>query len=73
VAQLTIYMPDEVAEQVRKAARRAHLSVSSYLTELASRSLKPRQWPEGFAGLYGSWEGDFPEPEDAPPTEPEAL
>jgi hypothetical protein len=74
MAQVTIYLPDDVEKKVRQEARRARKSLSSYMAELAAGRVQPgRQWPEGFAELFGSWEGDFPLPADAPPDEVDAF
>jgi hypothetical protein len=73
VAQVTIYLPDELAERVRNRAKRLKMSMSSYLTQLVARDARPSRWPRGFDSLYGTWKGPFPEPEDPPPEElPEA-
>ena len=73
MAQITIYVPDDVARQLRSAARRAKKSLSAYLTELASGRSKPRAWPEWFFDLQGSCRGALKAPEDPPPEEPIAL
>lgn len=68
MAQVTIYLPDELEKKVRREAKRARKSLSAYLAELAAGRRAPKKgWPEGFAALFGSWEGDFPQPEDALP------
>lgn len=74
MAQVTIYLPDQVEKKVRQEARRAHKSLSAYLTELAAGRVPNRsQWPRGFSELYGSWEGDLTPPADTPPNEVEPL
>jgi hypothetical protein len=73
MAQITIYLPDEIEKKVKDEAKRARLSVSAYISSLATHRLKPRRLPENFADLYGSWEGEFPEIEDRAPEEREAL
>jgi hypothetical protein len=71
MAQVTIYLPDDVARDVKARARRAGKSLSAYLTTLArregSRGARGDDWPKEFWELFGSWEGDFPIPEDRPP------
>ena len=48
MAQVTIYLPDQVEKKVRQEARRAHKSLSAYITELAGRG-----WAKGEAvALY---------------------
>ena len=71
MAQVTIYLPDAVARDVRARAKRAGLSLSAYMTALASRERRPQTeaWPKDFLKLLGSWEGSFPVPNDAPPND----
>lgn len=71
MAQVTIYLPDEVARDVRARARRAGKSLSAYLTELARGRTAARDdaWPKDFLELLGSWEGAFPIPDDPPPSD----
>jgi hypothetical protein len=69
VAQVTVYIPDDLERDLRLHARRAGKSLSSVVTELARARLRPAVWPDGFKELFGSWEGAFPEPEDPPPDE----
>ncbi len=72
MAQVTIYLPDEILKHVKREAKRRKISVSAYLTSLASRAAKPPEWPPDFASLYGSCP-DLKEPEDPPPGPVEAL
>lgn len=70
MAQLTIYLPDAVEKKVRADARRAKKTVSAYLSELATRKERAgdeRAWRKALLALGGSWEGKFPEIDDAPP------
>ena len=71
MAQITLYLPDDVAERVRREAKRAGKSLSAYMAELATGGKAPARWPAGFSRLYGSC--DLPAIEDAPPDEPETL
>jgi hypothetical protein len=73
MAQVTLYLPDDIAERIRLEAKRSHKSVSAYMADLATRELAPAGWPPGFAELWGSWEGSFPMAEDPPPDEIERL
>ena len=69
MAQLTIYLPDDVEKLVRKEARRAKKSVSAYLAELATQRVRAAdEWHAQLDALWGSWEGDFPSlDDDLPP------
>ena len=73
VAQISIYLPDDVARRLRSAARRAKKSLSAYLTELASGGCERRTWPKWFLDLQGSCRGTLKAPDDPPPEEPEGL
>jgi hypothetical protein len=69
MAQVTIYLPDELAERVRGRAKRLKMSMSAYLADLVEKDARPSRWPRGFDALYGSWKGTFEEPEDPPADE----
>lgn len=73
MAQLTIYLPEELERKVRERAKQQGKSVSAFLAEIARQAVEPDAWSEAFLELYGSWEGDFPEPTDQPPEEREPL
>ena len=67
VAQLNIYVPDEVAANLRRLADQQGVSLSKYATTLLTRE-QPSQWPsEFFAETCGFLTGDFPEIDDPPP------
>jgi hypothetical protein len=58
VPQLHFYVPQTVAERVRREADAASLSISQYLAEVVKRELRP-QWPEGFfEDVVGGWQGE---------------
>lgn len=61
MAQLTLYIPDALEKELRRAARRAKKSLSAYMVELAAKRVKPEKWPKSFTDTYGSWDGQFPE------------
>ena len=67
MAQVTLYLPDEVAGRIRRAAEQSGLSLSAFITGLATRSLAPVQWPPSFTRLYGAWEGPVDTGSDRPP------
>ena len=69
MAQVTVYIPDDLEKELRRQAKRAGRSLSSLVTELARARIRPSSWPEGFAHLFGWWEGAYPEPDDPPPDE----
>ena len=67
MAQVTLYLPDEVAKRIKRAAKQSGQSVSSYVTSLATRELAPNKWPDSFLKVLGTWEGDFDIGPDLPP------
>ena len=67
MAQVTLYLPDEIAGRLKEAARESGQSVSAFVTALAVRKLSPGGWPPSFERLYGKWEGDWIVGPDAPP------
>lgn len=73
VAQISIYLPEDIEQQLRRKARKARKSFSAYLVDLARRELRPPRWPKSFAKLYGSCAGDLPAIEDLPPDEQDPL
>ncbi len=73
MAQITIYVPDEVARQLRRRAKEAKQSLSAYLTGLAAGDRPGSAWPEGFFDLQGSCKGTLKAPDDPPPNEREGL
>lgn len=72
MAQVTIYLPDEVEKLVRREAQRARKSVSAYMAELATRKVRHGDRKQALDALRGSWEGKFPEEDRLEPLdEPE--
>lgn len=69
VAQITFYVPDEIARRLRRDAKRAGKSLSAHLTELLSGRSPSREWPEAFLDLQGSCRGSLQKPDDPPPEE----
>lgn len=57
MAQMHFYVPDHVAEIIRKQAKSAGLSVSKYLVQKINMDLVD-QWPADYAeSVFGSWQG----------------
>ena len=69
MAQVTIYIPDDLERELRQRAKRSGRSLSSVVADLARRQLHPVGWPDDFKELSGAWEGILEIPEDAPPEE----
>jgi hypothetical protein len=62
VANLTIYLPDDLERQVRKAADESHVSVSKWVADQVGKSVET-SWPAEFLALAGAFP-DFPEVDD---------
>lgn len=69
MAQVTIYLPEDLARQVRKRAEEARKSVSAYICELLLRETSSGRWPEDLVDLLQRGGADLVEPEDPPPEE----
>jgi hypothetical protein len=67
MAQLHLYVPDDVAERLRAQAEHQGLSLSKYLAELVTKAVD-KGWPAGyFERLAGAWADErFDEPEELP-------
>jgi len=57
MAQLAIYIDEQLAERLEKAVKVSGKSKSKWVSD-AIKSVLQDQWPEGFFELAGSWEGD---------------
>jgi hypothetical protein len=67
MAQLNLYVPDDLAERLKRDAREAHLPLSRYVVSLLSTA-PAAGWPAGyFESVCGFLREDFPEPEDRLP------
>jgi len=62
VAQVTIYLDQEAASLVKKAAKAAGVSQSRWLADLIRRRTS-REWPESVRRLAGAW-AELPTAED---------
>ena len=55
--QLYLYVPDDLAEEIRRRAEAQGTSASRFLCELVRREIR-RGWPEGFfEKVPGKWRG----------------
>ena len=61
MAQVTLYLDENTAEQMRRAAKASGLSQSRWLAELV-RQASARDWPMAVRELAGAWK-DFPSAE----------
>ncbi len=54
MAQVTLYLDEETAERLKKAAKQAGLSRSRWLAMLV-REKTATEWPQAVRGLAGAW------------------
>lgn len=73
VAQVTIYLPDEVAAAGKRHARRANKSVSAWIAELIERETGTRKWPRALVDVLSHGGGGLREPDDPPPEDVEGV
>jgi len=59
MAQVTLYLDNETAQRMKKAAQREGVSQSRWLAGLV-RDATARDWPAEVRELAGAW-ADFPE------------
>ncbi len=63
--QLHFYLPKELAEQVKKNAKRQGKTASAYVAEIVKQKLE-RSWPPGYFESFRIDDPTFVEPEDLP-------
>ncbi len=74
VAHLNIYVPDELAETLKKEARSAGVPLSRFMLSRMSSIGPGADWPPGFfTQTCGFLTEDIAEPFDAPPEPVESL
>lgn len=61
IAQITLYLDDELEARLRAAAKAANLSQSRFVANLIAEKLNV-EWPEAVLALAGAWP-DLPETE----------
>ncbi len=74
MAQLTLYLPDDLAKILRHDAHRAQKSLSNYLLEVIEAHARPQPWPPEFVALLTTGEpGSIEIPDDPPPNDDVVL
>jgi hypothetical protein len=74
MSQLNFYVPDDIEEQIKYAAKQEGKSVSAFLSELVKSKLPQKKWNKDFfESTVGQWVGDFPEIERQLPQEREEF
>lgn len=73
MAQLNLYVPDEVADRLKREANRAGLPLSRYVSGIL-HSFEANEWPPDFFNKRcGFLQEDIPEPPDSRPETVEAV
>ena len=62
MAQVTIYLEDEIEKKVKKAAKSQKVSQSKWIKSLIKEKIS-NAWPNSVTDLAGSWK-DFPQSEE---------
>lgn len=57
MAQLAVYIDDNLSKRLDKAAKSSGKSKSKWIADAIEKSLDD-QWPKGFFDLAGSWKDD---------------
>ena len=66
MAQITIYIKDELEKAIKACAEKEHKSVSAFITETLAFKIEHQGWTQEFLDLAGSMP-DLKTPEDFPP------
>ncbi len=62
MSQLNFYVPDEIEEQIKSAAKKEGKSISAFLAELVKSKFPQKKWNANFfKSVVGQWHGEFPE------------
>lgn len=61
MAQVNIYIPDELKKKIEKLAKSRKSSLSQLVAEAITKHLAD-SWPDKFFDLFGSVEGQFERP-----------
>ena len=68
MAQVTIYLKEEVHSEIREAAEREGMSLSKWASKHLLTAAKSGGWPTGFFELFGSVADEsFAEPAELDP------
>lgn len=73
MAQITIYLSDDIAEEVRRQAKRARKTMSAFVAEIIEARAKPPMWPDSLVAVLTTGGADLVEPDDPTPEDVEPL
>jgi hypothetical protein len=61
MSQLNFYVPDELEQKIRRAAKLKRKTISAFLAELVKSQFEKKDQEGYFSQFFGTWEGDVPE------------
>ena len=73
MAQVTIYLPDNLIQEARQRAKNKERSLSAWVAELVRRETTAQAWPKSLVDLLNHGGGSLVEPDDPPPEDIEAF
>ena len=75
MSQLNVYVPDDLAKEIRHKARESGESISKFLSRLFRKEIgKKKGWDKNFfTKIVGGWKGDLPEVERPSPEARDSL
>lgn len=63
MGQVTIYLDNEIENQMKKEAKASAISVSKWVANIIKEKVLT-EWPQDVINLAGSWKEDFPSLEE---------
>ena len=72
MAQVTVYLPQDVLDAARKLAKEQNSSLSAWLSGLVRRE-SVSEWPKSLVDLLHHGSASLIEPEDPPPEDVETF
>lgn len=69
MGQVTIYLDNEIENQMKIAAKTNHLSVSKWVAKIIKDKVST-EWPQDIIDLAGAWKNDFPTLEEIRSSQP---
>ena len=72
MAQVTVYLPEDVLETARKRAGEQNSSLSAWISTLIRRE-SVTEWPNSLVSLLHHGSADLVEPDDPPPEDVETF
>lgn len=61
MAQLNVYVPDDLEEKIKGEAKREGKSVSAFVLEAVRSKITPKGWSKEFLATFGAASSDFPD------------